>query len=645
MTISRTVERWTVFFRLFSKFLHAFTSELSMSFSRIKQIVIGRSLPTSAHAEERLTKAAALAVLSSDALSSVAYATQEALLVLVVAGTKPNILGWSQPIAIAIIALLGIVILSYRQTVKAYPKGGGSYIVARANLGLYPGLIAGGSLMIDYILTVAVSVSAGIDNLTSAVPVLRPYVVELCLLFIFLLTVANLRGLKESGKIFMIPTYAFIASIFILISIGFFNQLTGHIVPAPPPAESMHITETLSVFLVLRAFAAGCTALTGVEAISDGVLVFKQPEWVNARQTLTLLGVILGIMFLGITYLAHLYQVIPSEHETVLSTLGRQILGTGPFYYFVLLFATPAILLLAANTSYADFPRLCYFLARDGFLPRQLALLGDRLVYSNGILLLSLCAAALIIVFKGNTTAIIPLYAVGVFTSFTLSQAGMVRHWQGIRCPGWRRSALMNGVGAIATAVVLAVVVWTKFALGAWIVVVAIPALVYLFLRIRRHYKFVANRLSIQELAPRSYIPRPKGEAVTHPAIVVVGQLHRGTVEALDYARSIGDEVVAIHVDIGSTDREKLQKRWEELESDIALVILDSEYRSVVLPIINFVEAYENQHPGVLSTIIIPAFVTQRWWENLLHNQTTLFLKTALRTKQSRIVTTVRYYL
>src|SRR5579883_189523 len=561
-----------------------------MSLSQIKQLIIGRSLPTSAHAEERLTKAAALAVLSSDALSSVAYATQEALLVLMVAGTAPSVLGWSQPIAIAIIALLGIVILSYRQTIRAYPKGGGSYIVARRNLGLYPGLIAGGSLMIDYILTVAVSVSAGIDNLTSAVPGLRPYTVDLCLLFVFLLMVANLRGVKESGRIFMVPTYAFIASIFAMIAIGLFNQLTGHITPATS-AEAVHTTtESISIFLVLRAFAAGCTALTGVEAISDGVLVFKEPEWVNARKTLMYLGVILGAMFLGITYLAHIYHVVPSEQETVLSILGRQILGTGPFYYFVLLFATPAILLLAANTSYADFPRLCYFLARDGFLPRQLSLLGDRLVYSNGILLLSLCAAALIIVFRGNTTAIIPLYAVGVFTSFTLSQAGMVRHWLEIKCAGWRSSAVMNGVGAIATAIVLTVVIWTKFALGAWVVVFAIPMLVYLFLRIRRHYEFVADRLSIQELAPRSYIPRPKGMVVSHPAIVVVGQLHRGTVEALDYARSIGDEVVAIHVDIGSTDRDKLQKRWQELESDIPLVILDSAYRSVVSPIVDFVD-------------------------------------------------------
>ncbi|MGV0025513.1 APC family permease [Phormidesmis priestleyi] len=616
-----------------------------MGFSQVKQLLLGKTLPTSAHSEERLSNSAALAVLSSDALSSVAYATQETLIVLVAAGTGASVLGWSLPIAIGIIALLIIVILSYRQTIRAYPQGGGSYIVARGNLGLLPGLIAGGSLMIDYILTVAVSISAGIDNFVSAVPVLRPFTVILCLIFIFLLMLANLRGVKESGKLFMVPTYAFIGSMFLLIGVGIFNQLTGN-VSAIPPVEAAHkVTEQLTVFLVLRGFAAGCTALTGVEAISDGVLAFKPPEWVNARKTLAAMGIILGCMFLGITYLAHAYQIIPNESETVLSILSRQIFGTSPLYYFVILFATPTILLLAANTSYADFPRLCYFLARDGFLPRQLALLGDRLVYSNGILLLSLCAAVLIVIFNGDTTAIIPLYAVGVFTSFTLSQAGMVRHWFNERTAGWQASAVMNGLGSIATAVVLAVVIWTKFALGAWVVVVAIPLVVWLFVSIRRHYQYVADRLTIQEYAPRSYMPRPRGIVVTHPAIVVVGQLHRGTVEALDYARSIADEVVAIHVDIGSTNRDKLQTRWQELESDIALHILESQYRSVVTPILDFVSDFEEQHPGVMSTIIIPAFVPRRWWESLLHNQTTLFLKAALRTKKSRVVTTVRYYL
>ncbi len=621
-----------------------------MSFSRFKQFFIGRSLPTSAHTEERLSKAAALAILSSDALSSVAYATQEALLVLVIAGTSMGVLGWSLPISAAIVLLLAIVILSYRQTIRAYPKGGGSYIVARKNLGLYPGLVAGGSLMIDYVLTVAVSISAGVDNLTSAVPWLRSYSVDLCLAFIFLLMLANLRGVKESGKLFMVPTYAFILSVFLLLGTGLFQQLTGHVVPAPPPTEPIKAAESLSLFLILRAFAAGCTALTGVEAISDGVLVFKPPEWVNARKTLLYLGTILGAMFLGITYLAHLYQVIPSETETVLSILAHQIFGSFPgntnlLYYFLVLFATPTILLLAANTSYADFPRLCYFLARDGFLPRQLSLLGDRLVYSNGILLLSLCAAFLVILFRGDTTAIIPLYAVGVFTSFTLSQAGMVRHWFQEKSRGWRTSAILNGLGAIATAVVLTVVIWTKFALGAWVVVLTVPLLVYMFLQIHAHYNYVANRLSIEEMAPRSYIPRPRGEVITHPAIVLVGQLHRGTIVALDYARSIADEVIGVHVDIGTTNHEQLRTRWQELESDIPLVILESPYRSVVSPLVEFVEDYERHHPDVLSTVIVPAFVTRKWWENILHNQTTLFLKAALRTKQSRIVTTVRYYL
>ncbi|BAY29162.1 amino acid permease-associated region [Nostoc carneum NIES-2107] len=609
-------------------------------YPQIKQFLLGKSLPTSAHSEERLSNAAALAVLSSDALSSVAYATEEILLVLVAAGS--GALGLSLPIAIAIILLLCIVVLSYRQTIRAYPKGGGSYIVARENLGLYPGLVAGGSLMIDYILTVTVSISAGTAALTSAVPALRPFTVSLCLIFIFLLMLANLRGVKESGRIFMIPTYGFIVSIFVLIAIGLFKQFTGQAIAEYPPIP---VQEGLSLFFILRAFSAGCTALTGVEAISDGVLAFKEPEWKNARITLLYLGGILGLMFIGITYLSNVYHVVPEEGQTVVSLLGREILGNNAFYYFVQI-VTLLVLLLAANTSYADFPRLCYFLARDGFLPRQLALLGDRLVYSNGIILLSLCAGILVIIFKGQVNAVIPLYAVGVFTSFTLSQAGMVRHWFQSREPNWRASAFMNGLGAIATLVVLIVIVSTKFLLGAWLVVVAIPVVVGLFSSIHRHYQYVAERLSIQGIAPRSYIPRPKPAVVTHPAVVVVGHLNRGTVEALDYARTIADEIVAVHVDInGSTDREKLQEKWRQLESDIPLEIIDSPYRSVITPIVDFVAQFEERHPDVFTTIVIPAFVTRNWWDSILHNQTTLFLKTALRAKKSRVISTVRYYL
>jgi len=608
--------------------------------SRLKQFVFGKSLPTSAHAEERLSNPEALAVLSSDALSSVAYATEEILLVLVAAGS--GALSLSLPIAGAIVLLLAIVVLSYRQTIKAYPNGGGAYIVARENLGLYPGLTAGASLMIDYILTVTVSISAGTAALTSAVPALRPFTIYLCLVFIFLLMLANLRGVRESGRLFMVPTYTFIVCIFVLIALGLYQQATGQVAlsstPPPPVAES------LGLFLVLRAFAAGCTALTGVEAISDGVLAFKPPEWKNARVTLLYMGLVLGTMFLGISYLVNVYHIIPEEGQTAVSLLGRQIIGGGPFYYIVQI-ATLLILLLAANTSFADFPRLCYFLARDGFCPRQLSLLGDRLVYSNGIILLSVFAALLVIIFQGQVNAIIPLYAVGVFTSFTLSQSGMVVHWFKERAARWRASALMNGVGAVATAGVLAVIVTTKFLGGAWLVVVAIPLLVSCFVAIRRHYQAVADQLTTEGLAPRGYIPRPRVEVVTHPAVVVVGQLNRGTVEALDYARSIADEIVAVHVDVGSTDREKLQQKWQQLESDIPLVILDSPYRSVVEPLVNFIHEFEERHPGVLSTVVIPTFVTRTWWEGLLHNQTAFFLKQALKAKKSRVVTTVRYYL
>lgn len=614
-----------------------------MSLSGLKRLLVGKSLPTSAHTEERLSNAAALAVLSSDALSSVAYATEEILLVLVAAGSTA--LNYSIPIAAVIVLLLGIVILSYRQTIKAYPNGGGSYIVAKENVGSIAGLVAGGSLMIDYILTVTVSISAGTAALTSTLPDLKPHTVLLCLIFMFLIMLANLRGVKESGNLFLIPTYSFIFSIFILVGVGIYQQLTGNI-PVETTADlNLPIKESVSLFFLLRAFSAGCSALTGVEAISDGVLAFKPPEWKNARLTLTYLGIILGLMFIGITYLAHIYHLVPIEGQTAVSQLGRKILGSDGIPFYFLQIATLLILLLAANTSYADFPRLCYFLARDGFLPRQLSLLGDRLVYSNGIIFLSAAAAILVIIFKGEVNAIIPLYAVGVFTSFTLSQLGMVLRWLRLKTAGWQASMVMNGIGALATLIVLSVIVLTKFVAGAWVVVVAIPVLVGIFLAINRHYRYVAERLSINDLAPRGYIPRPQSEQVTHPAIVIMGSLNRGTVEALDYARSIADEIIAVHVDIGGTDREKLNQRWEELESDVQLVILDSPYRSIVEPIVDFIVSYEQQHPDVLSTVIVPAFVTRNWWEGLLHNQTTLFLKAALRDKQSRVVTTVRYYL
>jgi amino acid transporter len=608
---------------------------------RLKRFLIGQSLPTSAHAEERLSNAAGLAVLSSDALSSVAYATEEILLVLIAAGSGALI--WSLPIGLTIVGLLVVVILSYRQTIRAYPNGGGSYIVARENLGLYPGLIAGASLMIDYILTVTVSISAGTAAITSALPILQNFTVELCLVFLALIMLANLRGVKESGQLFMIPTFVFIACIFFLVGLGLYQLSTGHANIPDYPADPA-IKAPLTLFFVLRAFSAGCSALTGVEAISDGVLAFKPPEWKNASKTLLYLGLILGSMFIGVTYLAHAFHIMPEEGQTVVSLLGRQILGIGPLYYFIQI-ATLLILLLAANTSYADFPRLCYFLARDGFLPRQLAFLGERLVYSNGIIMLSLSAAVLLIVFQGNTNAVIPLYAVGVFTSFTLSQAGMVRRWLINRTEGWQASAFLNALGATVTAIVLVVIVATKFVAGAWLVVVAIPIFVYGFMRIFRHYRLVATRLSLQDIAPRSYMPHVSPEIPTHPAVVIVGQLNQGTLEALDYARNIADEIVAIHVDLGSTDRVKLQARWQTFASGIPIVIVDSPFREIVTPIANFVREFEAKHPGLMTTVIIPTFVTRNWWEGLLHNQTAFFLERALLAKKSRVVTRVRYYL
>jgi len=614
---------------------------MSSSFSQLKKILLGKSLPTSAHSEERLSNPAALAVLSSDALSSVAYATEEILKVLVLAGGA--FIGGSIWIAVAITILLAIITLSYQQTIRAYPSGGGAYIVAHDNLGLYPGLVAAAALMIDYVLTVTVSIASGVDNLLS-IPAMQHFVgwrVGFCLVFITLIMIANLRGVKESGQIFMIPTYSFVFSVFVMIAVGFYHNLAGDIHVVAPIIKA---EEPIGLFLILRAFSQGCTALTGVEAISNGVPAFKPPEWKNARITMIYMGSILGSMFLGITYLTNVYHIVPKADETVISQLSHNILGDGIFYNFFQL-STLFILLIAANTSYADFPRLSSLLARDGFLPRQLTTLGDRLAFSNGIIALSVFGALLIILFRGSVDALISLYALGVFTSFSLSQGGMVVHWFKERSPGWHARSFMNGLGAITTTLVLLVILRTKFAAGAWIVVVTIPLLVALFLAIHKHYEYVAERLSIQQIPPRGYIPRPKVAVVTHPAIVIIGQLHRGTFEALDYARSIADEIVAIHVDIGSTDRQKLQERWQELEGDMPLVILDSPYRSVVEPIVNFVHDFEDEHPGVLSTVIIPTFVPRNWWETFLHNQTALFLKNALRAKKSRVVTTVRYYL
>lgn len=606
----------------------------------LRRVLIGTPLPTERIIHERLGKAQALAVLSSDALSSVAYATEEILLVLVLAGSGG--LSLSLPIALLIAALLLIVASSYYQTVHAYPTGGGAYIVARENLGTLPSLLAGGALLTGYVLTVAVSVSAGAAAITSALPALYPWRVALALAAVAFVTLVNLRGVRESARVFAVPTYFFILTMFLLIVTGLVRLLFGHPVSEVPASiAAPAAAQGLTVFLVLRAFASGCTALTGVEAISDGVPVFKPPEGDNAGKTLLWMAGILVSMFLGITLLARQFGVLPLEGETVVSQLARIIFGMSPLYYAVQA-ATALTLLLAANTSFSDFPRLAMWMAQDRFLPQQLANLGDRLVYGNGILLLGGLASLLVIIFAASTHSLIPLYAVGVFVSFTLNQAGMVRRWLKLRSPRWRRSAVINGVGAIATGVVAVVVAATKFVQGAWIVLLLIPLLVQGFRTIRRHYDEVAEQLSLTQPWP--------GPVLQHTVIVPVAGLHRGVLKAIKYARILGGELHIVTVEIDPQETAKLRARWQEVLPEVPLKILPSPYRSVIAPLLEYIDRFVDEENHYV-TVVVPEFVPTRWWHHLLHNQTAWMLKVALLYARRgwrgrfRIITNVPFYL
>ena len=608
----------------------------------LKRVVIGSPIETARQAHERLSKRVALAVFSSDALSSVAYATEEILHVLVPAGLAALTL--ALPVALAIAVLLVVVSFSYRQTIKAYPHGGGSYIVAKDNLGTLPSLTAGGALLIDYVLTVAVSLSAGVSAIVSALPALEPYRALMALIFVAILTLVNLRGLRESGLVFSIPTYAFLFTIFALLIAGGFRYLTGTILPvnAPEHTEALKSTgETLGILLMLKAFAAGCTALTGIEAISDGVPAFKKPEWVNARTTLTVMAGLLTTMFLGITFLAQQYRALPPDAgnpETVLSQIGRGVFGGRGIPYAILQAATALILVLAANTAYSDFPRLISFLARDGFLPRQLGSLGDRLVFSNGILILAIAASALVVLFNATVTALIPLYAVGVFTSFTLSQAGMIQRWRRLREPGWQQSMIVNSIGALTTLVVLVIIIYEKFLLGAWIVLLLIPLIIGMFLAIHAHYVRAAQQLSLEGLEP----PPPLRNTV----IVPVSTLHRGTVNALKYAEAIAPgHVTAVHISLNPEQTKRLQERWAKWGGDVPLIILDSPYRSLVRPLLNYIEEIDARWDHDIVTVVLPEFVPARWWHHLLHNQTSLLIKGALLFRKNKVVTSVPYRL
>lgn len=607
------------------------------SFS-LRHLLFGDPLATWQAKHERLTNAKALAVFSSDALSSVAYATEEILFVLLPAGMAG--LSLSIPIAIAIAILLWIVGTSYYQTIHAYPQGGGSYIVTKDNLGDLPGLVAAGALLTDYVLTVAVSIAAGVSALYSFYPPLYPYRVYLGVAGIVLITIINLRGVRESGTIFAVPTYLFIGSILATLAVGFYRYLTGQLHPITVAGAEVPITPTqaITLFFVLRGFSAGCTALTGVEAISDGIPAFKPPEAKNAGKTLLIMVTLLTTMFLGITFLAHQVGAVPTHEETVLSQIARAVFGEG-VGHAIIQGATALILFLAANTAFSDFPRLSYFLARDRFMPRQFANLGDRLVYSNGIVTLGALASLLLILFRGDTHHLLPLYAVGVFVAFTLSQSSMVVRWWRLRTPGWQRSMFFNAIGALSTFIVLNVILITRFTRGAWIVAVLIPILVLIFLRIHRHYEFVASHLSLERFGSPPHIRR-------HRVVVPIGGVHRGVLHALHYARTLSPDVTAVLVDVDPTETQKVLQKWEKWGDGIRLKVLPSPYRSIIGPFLAYLDTLEAESlPQDMITVVLPQFVPARWWENLLHNQTALLLRMALIFRRGTVVTDVPYHL
>jgi amino acid transporter len=628
-----------------------------------KRVLVGRPLATSEQEHQRIPKTIALAVFSSDAISSTAYATQEILLVVAVGGSSLT-LGLSKlvPISIVVAVLLAIVVTSYRQTIFAYPSGGGSYVVSRENLGPSAAMVAGASLLVDYILTVAVSVCAGVRAITS-IPALHSLTdqrVLLCLAAIALITVANLRGIKESGRIFALPTYVYIFVLTGLVGWGLAHEfgLFGlHSFPtisfadvtknlsAPEVAKlkdelriGAETVGTLGLFRLMRGFSSGAVALTGVEAISNGVPAFQRNESRNAAITLVWMGVILGGLFLGVSVLAHHLHPIPLETgESVFSQMGRTVFGQGALYY-VLQGATAAILTLAANTAYADFPRLSSIIARDGYLPRQLANRGDRLVFSNGVLVLAVTASVLVVIFGGNESKLIPLYAVGVFTSFTLSQTGMVRHHQKEREPGFRRNIAINATGAIATLIVTLIVATSKFTEGAWVSIVVVLLVISLFRGIHSHYATVAESLKADD----TFKPR----RMNHTVVVLVGSVHRGVLEALAYARSLQpNRLLAVTVVSDEEEQERIEQQWTDRKIDVPLEIVHSPYRELSRPILRFIDELDARYENDIITVVVPEFVVGSWWGQLLHNQSALLLKGRLLFRKGTVVTSVPYHL
>jgi amino acid transporter len=588
----------------------------------IREILIGPPLPTERAAEERLGNFRALAALSPDALASITYANQEIFLGLVVAGAAGLLYSWL--IAGAIAGLLAIVALSYSQVIRTYPGGGGSYTVARENLGANLGLIAAAGLCLSYLLNVAVSMTAGVAAVVSAFPALMPYRVILALTLLVIITLANLRGLRESGTFVTGPVYLFVAIHLVLIVVGGILA----IIQGPgsfdviAPAPVIQVTP----FLILHTFAAGCTALTGIESISNGVPIFKPPEIKRANQTMAAMAILMGILFLGTTGLTQYFAVVPLPGETILSALTRRIFGSGALY-LIRQASTLLVLVVAANTSFVGFPRLASVMARDGYMPRQLAFLGERLVFSNAIVLLSGLAGVLIVVFGGDTHLLIPLFAVGAFLAFTLSQAGMVVHWIAERGRGWWVKMGINGLGVLATGVALLIIAVSRFIAGAWIVAFLIPLLVLAFREVHRHYTSIAAQLTLRGLVPSL-------KPLHQPRVVLpVSGIHRGVIEALRFARSISNKVTAVYVEIEPGAGERMRQKWEEwgFDHDAELVVVPSPYRSVIGPFLDFLDRTDREHhDGHLASVILPEFVTAHGWEALLHNQTAWLIRLAL---------------
>lgn len=607
----------------------------------MRHVLIGKPLATDQAIHQRLSKLKALAVFSSDALSSSAYATEAILLVLIAAGVGALSNSW--PIALGIAGLLLIVSFSYFQTIHAYPNGGGAYIVSKDNLGITPGLVAAASLLIDYTLTVAVSISAGVAAITSAFPEMAPYRVQMALVIVVFITVMNLRGVKESGTFFAIPTYAFVGGVLLMIGVGFVRVMTGNV---PLGVEEMEVIgETsntisgLSLFLILRAFAAGCTALTGVEAISNGIPAFKPPESRNAGQTLIIMVTLLCTMFVGITFLANNFPIAELGGErTVISQMSAAVFGEETILFYYLQLATLLILSLAANTAFADFPRLASLIARDRYLPRQLTNLGDRLVFSNGIIALMVMASILIVIFNAREHNLLPLYAVGVFVSFTLSQSGMVIHWlkerhkEGFEATrGWYAKIFLNGFGACCTFIVMMILIVTKFVEGAWIVMVAIPTLMYLFTRIHKHYEGVAASLTLDGITPEQIIRSGDVRSDT-PMVVLMNSLNRSSLQALEFVLSSSCNVRVCAITVEPETISRLKHRWQEwgLE-EVPLDIVESPFREIGIPLVRYLHQRDLRNPHHEPTLVVlPEFVVAHWWERLLHNQTSAAIRDAL---------------